>query len=242
MHALLVALACVLACSSKLQRAAAGEDTAEYLKYHNVEAAANTADAMLEGAGVTREARSGRLAVMLLYTYDITSLHNGPCLKTSLRMYQDNLLAHTPTDLFLFVKQKHKQGIMEAPWLTNTSNLHVIELDESDSRSWKMPTFIRPESAWSQGFSPEYRLMGQWRLAFSFPFARELGYKYMLQADTDTYVVEPIGYNLVVFLKLKDIWMTNRNTWFWEIYDFYKGLPELANFWLFTRVPTDGAI
>jgi hypothetical protein len=41
--------------------------------------------------------------------------------------------------------------------------------------------FYAMQRTWSQGFQLEYRLMGHWRLAFSFPFVRALGYKYLLQ-------------------------------------------------------------
>ncbi|KAG1655152.1 hypothetical protein FOA52_008357 [Chlamydomonas sp. UWO 241] len=180
---------------------------------------------------------------MLLYSYALTDLTSGPCLKTALGMYANNLLPGTPSDLFLFVKQAHLQDLVRTPWITSTPNIYLIELDEKDSRSWKMPTWIRPEDkGWSGGFSHEYRLMGQWRLAFSFPFARELGYKYMLQADTDTFVTHPIKFNMVKHMKDNDLWVTNKPFTFFEGYQYYQGLPELASFWIITRKPTSGNI
>ena len=102
-------------------------------------------------------------------------------------------MPNTPTDLFLFVKPEHSQQITEISWVTKTPNLYIMHLDDSDEASWKIPEWVRPEKVdntnvgfnyvWSAGFSNEYRLMGHWRLGFSFPFAKELGYKYMLQVS-----------------------------------------------------------
>ncbi|KAG1661350.1 hypothetical protein FOA52_002464 [Chlamydomonas sp. UWO 241] len=221
----------------------AGEDTSEYLKYYNVEASVGVAEQMLKAKNVSKESRAYRLAVMLLFSHPLTDMTYGPCLKTCLQMYASNLLPETPTDIFLFVKQEHLMDIIQTPWITSTPNMYVIVLDETDSRSWKMPTWIRPEDkGWSGGFTYEYRLMGQWRLAFSFPFIKELGYKYMLQSDSDTFITTPIKFNMVQHMQDNNLWMTNRPATVLEQYQYYQGLPELASFWLVTRKPTNGQI
>ena len=137
--------------------------------------------------------RTDRLAVMLLYSHNISEPNYGPCLKCALGYYVQNLMPSTPTDLFLFVKPEYSQQIAQISWVTKTPNLYIMHLDDSDESSWKIPEWVRPlkvdntnvgfNHVWSAGFSNEYRLMGHWRLGFSFPFAKELGYKYMLQVS-----------------------------------------------------------
>lgn len=43
----------------------------------------------------------------------------------------------------------------------------------------------------------EYRKMGHWRLLFPCAFARKLGYKYLLQVDTDSDVMEELTFNIL---------------------------------------------
>ncbi len=47
--------------------------------------------------------------------------------------------------------------------------------------------------------------MGHWRLAFVFPFARELGYRYLWQTDDDAYLHEPVGFNVLAHMENKSL-------------------------------------
>ena len=79
--------------------------------------------------------------------------------------------------------------------------------------------------------------MGHWRLGFSFPFAKAMGYKYSLQTDTDAYPMDKITVDLVKEAKEKNYYLTNKNFKFFEGKGFYMGLPELAQYWITTRLP-----
>jgi len=71
--------------------------------------------------------------------------------------------------------------------------------------------------------------MGQWRLVFALPFARRLGYEYMLQIDSDSYVAEPLGFNIIKLMAEKGAWMA----WRHAVQDWTGvcwGLPELARY------------
>ncbi|GAX77836.1 hypothetical protein CEUSTIGMA_g5278.t1 [Chlamydomonas eustigma] len=216
-----------------------------YLKYYDVKNSVDHAKYLLSRNNLTADDLSKRLAVMLLYSSDVSDPLYGPCLKCSLQRYKDNLLPNNPSDIFLFVKPEHFQNIMERPWVRSTPNLYVMILAEESDKSWKIPEWIRPERDdtkyhWSAGFSLEYRLMGHWRLAFSFPFARELGYKYLMQSDTDTYILEKIQYNLIDFMTEKDIWVSNYNWIQYEVRGYNMGLPEIAHYWMATRGGMEG--
>lgn len=79
--------------------------------------------------------------------------------------------------------------------------------------------------------------MGHWRLGFSFSFAKALGYKYSLQTDTDCYALEKITVDLVKEAREKNYSLTNKRHTFLETKGYYMGLPELAQYWITTRLP-----
>ena len=56
--------------------------------------------------------------------------------------------------------------------------------------------------------------------------------QYLLQSDTDTYILDKIEFNLVTFMRENNLYLTNRNQTFFEVRDYYKGLPEMAHFWM----------
>mmetsp|Transcript_19382 Transcript_19382/g.49310 ORF Transcript_19382/g.49310 Transcript_19382/m.49310 type:complete len:225 (+) Transcript_19382:878-1552(+) len=87
----------------------------------------------------------------------------------------------------------------------------------------------------SGGFSDEYRMMGDWRLTFQPAFAKGLGYQFVLQFDSDSYVMEPSKINLVHFMRSKTIWFANNHAFFYEVKGYMQGLPELTAFWIRTR-------
>lgn len=87
-----------------------------------------------------------------------------------------------------------------------------------------------------------------------------MGYQYVLQYDSDSFVVKPASVNLVHLLRSKNIWLANYPYFFDEVKDeehvficlssptrsssavtavqvlgYMIGLPELTAFWLKTR-------
>ena len=114
-----------------------------YLKYYNVAKPVAVAKKMLEMNGILN--RTDRLAVMLLYSHPIEHNSYGPCLKCSLHYYTTNLQPNTPSDLFLFVKPEVIQQISGLSWIRDTPNLYIMQLDDTDVASWKIPEWVRPE-------------------------------------------------------------------------------------------------
>jgi len=217
-----------------------GADT--YLKYFNVQPYVRTAQQLLMNNGVSLSSVSERLAVMLLFSHALRDEHYGPCFKCSLISMQENLLkAGTKADFYIFVRPSAIKELASCSWIKNGLNIYILTLDEDDETNWKVPTWIRPVSNWSQGWPEEYRLMGHWRLGFQFPFVRQLGYSYMLQTDTDVYINMPIKVDLVKEARERRFFLTNRNFTFYEVRRYYKGLPELADYWLTSRTNLDGA-
>ncbi len=120
--------------------------------------------------------------------------------------------------------------------MKRAKNTYVIAIPPG---VWQFPNYTRPELAgwtgWSLGFSHDYRKMGHFRLAFQFFFARDLGYKYLFQFDSDSYVLQPVKFNMLQYLKDKDLYMTNRPHFFYEVQGYQVGLPELTRYWIVTR-------
>lgn len=140
---LLVILFVIVLQASPIHTAIAPHNAAKYLKYYNVKKSVDIAQKLLNRADVTDTA--DRLAVMLLYSHDITDSNYGPCLKCSLALYVENLLPRTDADLFLFIKEEYVQIIAGLPWVKDTPNLYIMILDENDDSSWRIPEWVRPE-------------------------------------------------------------------------------------------------
>eukprot|EP00195_Chlamydomonas_chlamydogama_P007824 CAMPEP_0202893478 /NCGR_PEP_ID=MMETSP1392-20130828/3054_1 /ASSEMBLY_ACC=CAM_ASM_000868 /TAXON_ID=225041 /ORGANISM="Chlamydomonas chlamydogama, Strain SAG 11-48b" /LENGTH=325 /DNA_ID=CAMNT_0049577827 /DNA_START=372 /DNA_END=1349 /DNA_ORIENTATION=+ len=173
---------------------------------------------------------------MMLYSHPLDARNSESAaylsaLKCSLASLKANLRHTTPVDLYLFMKKEFIPNPVPE-WLSG----HGIIFVPLDEKLWEYPGYLRPtDRNWSGGFSKEYRLMGHWRLAFQHSFCRALGYEYLFQFDSDTYVFSNVTYNLVDFMRTGDYWITNKNFFFYEVVDYFRGLPELANFWLVTR-------
>uniref|UniRef100_A0A7S0RAN4 Uncharacterized protein n=1 Tax=Chlamydomonas leiostraca TaxID=1034604 RepID=A0A7S0RAN4_9CHLO len=161
-------------------------------------------------------------------------------LERSVNSLIDNLLITTPMDIYIFMKERHMAG---APgWLMNiTSNMTnpnvTLTLLPINEAAFQTPHhLLRPrDMGWSFGFEGEYRMMGDWRLTFQPAFAREMGYQYVLQYDSDSCIGRPAKINLVSFMRDNKLWLAN-NPWFFnELDGYFVGLPELTAFWLRTR-------
>jgi len=64
----------------------------------------------------------------------------------------------------------------------------------------------------------------------------------MYQLDTDSYLTQNITFNMVEFLRGKDIFLTNNREikYGYEIRVYNMGLPELARYWMTTRGGLEG--
>ncbi len=78
----------------------------------------------------------------------------------------------------------------------NFGNITFLELPKY---SWILPCNISDNSTWSgrHMFDIDYYIMGRWRLTFAFEFAKEMGYKYNMQYDDDSILLNPITYDIV---------------------------------------------
>lgn len=215
----------------------------KYLKHDFVHSRVSIAKSLLHEAHIDINSTADRLAILLLYTHSIKNTVNGPCLKYSITQFYKNIQkGGTKADIFLFVKSEWMSAIAALPWIKELS--HQVFLIPIDMEQWVKPLeTLRPrDKGWSDGFTIDYRLMGDWKLRYSFPFAYELGYKYMLQADSDTYVMSLVGYDLVKDMKDKGILMGNRNLFYTEPVVYHKGLPEITRYFLATRLGLDSYV
>jgi len=214
--------ACLLLCNAGVPK---------WLQYHDVTDSVKYAKDLMEKMNITNP--KDRLPIMMLYSHPLDNRSENylTALKNCLTRINQNVRPWTPVDLFLFMKKEYIPNPIP-DWMVESKPL-IIPLDE---KLWEYPSYLRPEQRnWSPGFSKDYRLMGHWRLAFQHAFGAELGYEYIFQFDSDTFVNREIKYNLVEFMRKGGYWATNRNAYFYEVVDYFRGLPELANFWLVTR-------
>mmetsp|Transcript_39883 Transcript_39883/g.88648 ORF Transcript_39883/g.88648 Transcript_39883/m.88648 type:complete len:381 (+) Transcript_39883:198-1340(+) len=224
----------VLICWAFTLACVAGSSIPKWLQYYDVSSSVNIAKTILSSRQITNT--KDRLALMMLYSFPLNeetkeSAAYYQAMKCSLALLEKNVRQSTPVDLYIFLKGENLPKLVPE-WLT----AHNPILMPLDPGVWEYPAYLRPEgNNWSKGFSKDYRLMGHWRLAFQFAFARQLGYQYLFQFDSDTYVKSNIGYNLVDFMRQGGYWATNYWFYFYENLAFFQGLPELARFWLVTR-------
>jgi len=181
-----------------------------------------------------------RLVVPLLFMHN-TNLSqlddNGKsyhrALERAIATLYQHLYITTPTDVYLFMRTKYIPGA--ADWLfKNYTQLAIIPLNEAGIA---MPNHLLRDRGmgWTGGWDDDYRMMGDWRLTFMPAFAKELGYQYVLQYDSDSFVPRPAKVHLVQFLRDKKIWLANNHYFFNEHHSYFIGLPELTAFWLKTR-------
>jgi hypothetical protein len=106
-----------------------------------------------------------------------------------------------------------------------------------DEQSWLLPEGLSDMEQWTYGsiFSLNYHLMGRWRMTFAFDFVRAMGYEYMLQIDDDTFVIQPINFNIVQDFRNRRIAYAFRNRIIQEEAVVVLGLPELVKYWMVTR-------
>lgn len=175
-------------------------------------------------------APADRLAVMVVFTSGFEEAAVARRLRCSLLLLQRNLGGSTPIDIYVWLPS----GSPPAPvWLSEAANTHVLNIPPA---AWRLPAGLRNSSTWAMPeTSLDYRLMGQWRLGFSFWFARARGHEYLLQADDDTFLHTRLSFDVVSRFRARGVWVANRALRLHEVREVTAGLPELAAHWLASR-------
>ncbi|PNW83417.1 hypothetical protein CHLRE_05g243900v5 [Chlamydomonas reinhardtii] len=183
-------------------------------------------------------ANADRLAVVVLLTdLDYKSANRTAMLHASLRLAAAHLLPTTPAVFYIFtvadqlpllaaglrdIVQQQQRG---SEWV----RLLAVPVE-----SWVLPASANDTKLWRGHWNQNYRLMGDWRLSFMPRFARDMGHRYVLQMDDDSFIVGPVDRNLVQLFDRRRLALGVQKlvrdpplvTW---------GLPELAKYFILTH-------
>lgn len=176
------------------------------------------------------------LAVMMVFNFPLYSNGTHPrldLLRCSLHKLYLHVGTTTPMDVYLWMNET---SIPRLPhWFyAEFPEVFVVPIDEN---SWQIPTGISPPSTWSfiNVFPVNYHIMGRWRLTYAFDFVHALGYKYMLQIDDDTLMMQSINFNIVDRFSSSGMAFGYRDKIYEDDPVVLLGLAELAKYWLVSR-------
>ncbi|KAG2445025.1 hypothetical protein HYH02_008893 [Chlamydomonas schloesseri] len=183
-------------------------------------------------------ANADRLAVVVLLTdLDYKSANRTLMLHAALRLAQRHLLPTTPAAFYVFTVADQLPLLaagLEDILAEQESGSEWVRLLAVPQESWVLPPAGNDTQLWRGHWNRNYRLMGDWRLSFMPRFARELGHRYVLQMDDDSYIVGPVEANLVQLFDRRRLALGVQKlvkdpplvTW---------GLPELAKYFIITH-------
>ncbi|KAG2485554.1 hypothetical protein HYH03_015720 [Edaphochlamys debaryana] len=157
-------------------------------------------------------------------------------LRKSLELVGANLLPTTPTQVYIFAAARKVERVAASLGaLANQSHIKILPLTNA---SWTVP-YMGEEAWWHGHYTVDYRLMGDWRLAFLPQFVRDMGHRYVLQLDDDSFITGPVGSNLVELFDSNKLVLGARKKSHETSYNSW-GLPELARYFIVTHkmVPT----
>ena len=97
-------------------------------------------------------------------------------------------------------------------------DLNINNNDDNNNNNWQH----------SQSFTEDYYLHGRWRLTFAMSFVSQLQYKYCMQMDDDTFLMNAIDFNIVTYFNEHDIKMGVRRRYIVEKEAILSGLPEFT--------------
>jgi hypothetical protein len=169
-----------------------------------------------------------RLAVMFVSSHGINA-NSTKYLKCSLLKLQSNLLPTTPADIFLWI---HSNSTYVIPkWLSSLKNTYIMPIHND---VWNIPS-LSNDSTWvgRDAFELDYYLTGRWRLTFSLDFAHQMGYKYHLQLDDDTFMNSKIGYNFIHRMSSQNLKIAVPYQIWQDTPEMLAGLAELTRYWLY---------
>ncbi|GIM13600.1 hypothetical protein Vretimale_16671 [Volvox reticuliferus] len=184
------------------------------------------------GEGGDMTSNSEKLAVIVLLTdLDRKDRDRLDMLRTSLDLCFRNLFSTTPGNFYVFTFEDQISNVVQRLGELMQPNVAVLPVQNI---SWTVPQMAADRGRWHSFHNANYRLMGDWRLAFMPHFARKMGHRYVMQLDDDSYILGPVGTNLVELFDRHGYLLAARNaqrdppivTW---------GLPELARFYLVTN-------
>jgi hypothetical protein len=146
---------------------------------------------------------------MIIFSFDFDkAVGRLRLLRCSLQLLRSNLGKYTPIHTYLWVNESSYDAYDR--WLTESKLADNFFLMKIQAESWTSPRFVYLEDAQWAGkllHSRDYYIMGRWRLLFSFPFVKQMGYQYLLQIDDDTLVLDPIPFNIVDYFNSHNIAM-----------------------------------
>ena len=175
---------------------------------------------LLSGKSKIDSSTHDTLAVVLLSNNANQTCH-------ALQNFVSQLLPWNPMDIFVFSLNNslYTRHALDMPQL----NVIFMSLNEH----WETPEQAGSRDLWTATrFGEDYRRMGHWRLAFQMEFAWKLGYKFVLQIDDDSALLQPIEYNLIQYMASQNLKMAARNIIAHDEPDVTQGLAELAKFFL----------
>ena len=150
----------------------------------------------LHSYGSTEE-NANILAIAILFTKPMGNNIESLSLYYSLDFLQQRLAPFTPSKVYIF----HRKAPMEE-YLNKLQKFNVtlnITFSEIPASQWIIPEVVEQNRSKFTFlfFDDDYRLMGQWRLLYPFKFMKELGHKYLLFLDDDSYIRGDVRMNLV---------------------------------------------
>ncbi|KAG2430898.1 hypothetical protein HXX76_009871 [Chlamydomonas incerta] len=201
-------------------------------------AAAASRTAGLQVSAWDAAANADKLAAVVLLTdLDYKSANRTSMLHASLRLAEAHLLPTTPAVFYIFTVADQRPllaaGLQDILGEQQRGS-EWVRLLAVPRESWVLPEAANDTKLWHGHWNQNYRLMGDWRLSFMPQFARAMGHRYVLQMDDDSYIVGPVGRNLVQLFDRRRLALGVQKllrdpplvTW---------GLPELAKYFIITH-------
>lgn len=163
--------------------------------------------------------------ILPLTEFNYRRLHFLHC---SLHKFYNNIGNYTPIDVYLWVSNNELSNL--PLWiLTEYPQLIVLPIPTS---SWKLPQNVGAHYGWkhSDVFKEDYFIHSRWRMTFAMEFVKSMGYKYILLTDDDTFVLNPIPFNIIENFSNASILMGQRERRIMEKPKYLAGLAEFTRF------------
>ncbi|KAG2497299.1 hypothetical protein HYH03_004882 [Edaphochlamys debaryana] len=150
-------------------------------------------------------------------------------LRKSIDLLRENLFPTTEANVYVFTTDVYVDDMRSA--LGEQGRLPNVAVLPLDNSSWSIPELGRDSTQWMGLFPAPYRLMGDWRMSFMPYFVRTMGHRFVLQLDDDSFILSPVGRDLVAMFEQNGLKIAaqkiNRDppqvTW---------GLAELARYFI----------
>ena len=133
----------------------------------------------------------------------------------------------TPSDLYIFsidnIAEEYVNRQCSTVVTKGTISFQTVV------EGWSTAPVTNASQWHMKGFNENYRRMGHWKLTFPMKHARDLGYRWALQIDTDSHIHETLQQNIVEDLDSRGALMAGRAL----VKDVpTHGLPELTRYFL----------